>query len=333
MNREHSTKIWICLLAFFLPLLIYAHEMRPALLQIKQTGQHTYDVLWKIPRIGNQVLSIKPVFPAWFELQQKIPANESGGGVLFSFSANSSRDIHGMSVKISGLELSVVDVLLQVEFSNGEQYSMIIQPVKNHTNIPAGYTVFDTIKGYLFLGIKHILTGIDHLLFVLALMLITKRGRKLIVTVTAFTLAHSITLTLAALGQIHLPGPPVEAVIALSILFLALEIIAEQQGRTTLTGRQPWLVAFSFGLLHGLGFAGALASIGLPQKNVALALGFFNVGVELGQLFFIALILSIGWLLRRKKDWPLLLKKAPAYIIGSVAAFWLIDRIVGFWGR
>ncbi|UCH40712.1 MAG: HupE/UreJ family protein, partial [Gammaproteobacteria bacterium] len=173
--------------------------------------------------------------------------------------------------------------------------------------------------------------GFDHLTFVLALLLIVRGARRLIVTVTSFTLAHSITLAAATLGLLWVPGPPVEAVIALSILFLASELVKVNRGLPSLTARNPWIVAFAFGLLHGFGFAGALDDIGLPQNEIALALLMFNVGVEIGQLMFIAVILVLMLALSRlHRGWPDWLRQAPAYGIGGIAAFWLIERVAGF---
>lgn len=309
----------------------HTHEMRPAYLQIKQKKANQYEVLWKIPRVEEKVIGLKPVFPSWFKLEQKIPSSESGTGALFIYQVNTNRDIHGMPISIKGIETTMVDVLVQVDLLNGEQFSMMLQPDNKNAVIPQNENAFDVIKGYFLLGVEHILSGIDHLLFVLALLLITKGGKKLFITVTAFTLAHSITLSLSALGYVGLPGPPVEAVIALSIVFLAVEIIREQQGIPTLTSKKPWLVAFTFGLLHGSGFASALAAVGLPQQNIPLALGFFNVGVEVGQILFILVAMVVIKLISIKKEWPYLIKKIPAYSIGSLAAFWLIERVVSFW--
>lgn len=315
------------------PVIVSAHEMRPALLQIKQTGNNEYELLWKIPRLNDKVISIKPVFPEWFKVEQKNLAAESGSGALYTFLATSSKDIHGMTFSIKGLEESMVDVLVEVELKNGEQYSMMLQPGKKSGKIPYSTSAMDTIKTYISLGVKHIWSGIDHLLFVLALLIITLwNTRKLLVTVTAFTIAHSITLSLAALGYVGLPGPPVEATIALSIVFLAVEIIRGQQGVPTLTSKKPWLVAFTFGLLHGLGFASALVAVGLPQQHIPLALGFFNVGVEIGQIAFIIVVLQILKLLSMVKvAWPVWGLKMPAYIIGTVASFWLFERVAAFW--
>jgi hydrogenase/urease accessory protein HupE len=187
-----------------------------------------------------------------------------------------------------------------------------------------------TALRYLGLGIEHILLGIDHLLFVLGLLLIVRGAWMLIKTITAFTLAHSITLALATLGLVRVPAPPVDAAIALSIAFLAAEIVHARRGRPGLAARKPWLVAFAFGLLHGLGFAGALTQLGLPPGEVPAALLFFNLGVEIGQLLFVALVLALGWALRQLQvSWPRWAAPLPAYAIGTLAAFWLIERVSG----
>jgi hydrogenase/urease accessory protein HupE len=184
---------------------------------------------------------------------------------------------------------------------------------------------------YLVLGVEHILAGVDHLLFVLALLLIVRGGVRILLTITAFTVAHSITLVAATLGWVHVPGPPVEAMIALSIVFVAAEIVRGLRGRPGLTARAPWVVAFCFGLLHGLGFAGALAEVGLPQTAIPVALLMFNVGVEIGQLIFVAATLAAGALLARlplpRRPW---MDYAIPYAIGAVAMFWVVERVIGF---
>jgi hydrogenase/urease accessory protein HupE len=186
-------------------------------------------------------------------------------------------------------------------------------------------------RTYAMLGVEHILSGIDHLLFVLALLIITRGGRKLVKTVTAFTVAHSITLTLAALGYIHVPQRPVEAVIALSIVFVAAEILRGRQGRVGLTARAPWLVALTFGLMHGLGFASGLSEAGLPDGHIPTALLFFSIGVEAGHFLFIGVLLSLIALARRVKlPAPQWAQLVPPYAIGSVAMFWVIQRIAAF---
>jgi len=309
-----------------------AHEMRPAFLHIKEISAGSYDIKWKIPRIGDKVISLSPSFPDWFVLKQGLPAIESGNGALYHYTATCDKDIHGMNFTIAGIEESMVDVLVQVEMLNGDKFSMMLQPAKSTGKIPMKTSAMDTIKGYFSLGVMHIWMGIDHLLFVLALLIITLGNtRKLFITITAFTIAHSITLSLAALGYLGLPGPPVEATIALSIVFLAVEIIHNQQGVPTLTSKKPWVVAFTFGLLHGLGFASALSEVGLPRQYIPLALGFFNIGVEAGQILFVAVILIMFKFINMYKEWPVWVKKLPAYGIGSVASFWLIERVLAFW--
>jgi len=182
------------------------------------------------------------------------------------------------------------------------------------------------------LGVEHILGGVDHLLFVLALLLIVRGGRRIVATITAFTIAHSITLVSATLGWVHVAGPPVEATIALSIVFVAAEVLHGLHGKPGLTARAPWVVAFTFGLLHGFGFAGALAQVGLPQKAIPVALLMFNVGVEVGQLMFVGAVLVVHTVLRRlpigHASWA---QQAVPYAIGSVAMFWVIERIAAFW--
>jgi len=207
----------------------------------------------------------------------------------------------------------------------------MIKPSNPTYIIPIKPDRWSTIKTYLVLGFEHILLGIDHLLFVLALLLITVGFKKLIKTITAFTVAHSITLSLATLGVMGLPSAPVEAVIALSIVFLAVELYHYYKGKEGLTVRYPWVVAFTFGLLHGFGFAGALSDVGLPQTDIPAALLFFNVGVELGQIAFVLVVMAIIWMLMKlKKDWPKKVKLIPVYAIGSMASFWLIERIIAF---
>ena len=186
------------------------------------------------------------------------------------------------------------------------------------------------ITTYFLLGVEHILLGIDHLLFVLALLLLVPGLRMLFWTITSFTLAHSVTLAAATLGFVNFPSRPVEAIIALSILFVASEIIRWRQGHPGISRRWPWLVAFVFGLLHGFGFAGALSEIGLPEHAIPLALLFFNLGVEAGQLLFIAGVLLI-WLFLKRLNWPEWSWRMPAYAIGTVAAFWTIERVLSFW--
>ena len=186
---------------------------------------------------------------------------------------------------------------------------------------------FSAAKRYTTLGVEHILLGFDHLLFILALLLLVSTTWTLVKTITAFTVAHSITLGLATLGFIYVPTLPVEAAIALSIVFLCAEIVHVQQGKAGLTYRYPWMVAFMFGLLHGLGFAGALSAVGIPRGEIPVALLFFNIGVEIGQLLFVFGVLVGVWLLRRlrleQQQW---VRVMPAYLIGTLATYWFVER-------
>ena len=324
------------LVAFLFILLSYpslhAHEIRPGFLQIEQVNDTTYNVYWKIPRLGEAMPKIYVNFPEGFLVKELNQPNAIPGFVLFAYQISSQKPLNGQIIGIDGLNKTLIDVLVNVNFLNGEQLSFMLQPDKTSMIIPEEETLLNTVKTYLVLGTEHILLGIDHLLFVLALLLITPGFKKLIKTITAFTIAHSITLSLSALGFVGLPGPPVEAVIALSIVFLAYEIIKYYRGEDSLAIKYPWIVAFVFGLLHGFGFAGALTSIGLPQTTIPAALLFFNIGVELGQILFILVAITVIWLLKKSKlKFPSWVKLIPVYSIGSLACFWMIERIIKFW--
>ena len=238
----------------------------------------------------------------------------------------------GETIVIDGLPATQTDTLLRIQLINGSLHTTVLRPGSPSFLVPQKASKTKVAGSYLILGIDHILGGFDHLLFVLGLLLIVRSTRLLIKTITAFTLAHSVTLALAALGFVHMPQAPVEAVIALSILFLATELSKQHRGETGLTTKAPWLVALCFGLLHGFGFAGALTEVGLPQTDIPLALLFFNLGVEAGQLIFVAGVLVLIWMINKMKfRWPVWVEQVPAYAIGSLAAFWFIQRTVSFW--
>jgi hydrogenase/urease accessory protein HupE len=239
--------------------------------------------------------------------------------------------IDGGVIRFLGLEATITDVFIRFIWLDGTQTTAIARPNRPWVEIVAQRSAWQVAWDYTVLGVDHILSGFDHLTFVLALLLIVSGARRLLVTVTSFTLAHSITLAAATLGVMWVPGPPVEATIALSILFLASELVKVNRGQASLTARYPWVVAFTFGLLHGFGFAGALGDVGLPQNEIPLALLMFNVGVELGQLLFIAAVLALLAVVRKvRTEWPDWAHQLPAYGIGSIAAFWFIERISGF---
>jgi len=306
-----------------------AHEVRPAYLRIQQTAGEQFDVLWRVPAMGNLRLGIYVQLPASCgEAENRVSWQENATWVE-RWSTNCPGGLTGQSVTISGLSSTFIDVLARVERLDGTTQVARLTPADPGFEITAAESWGQVARTYTLLGVEHILLGIDHLLFVLALLMLVPNLRTLFWTITSFTLAHSFTLAAATLGWVHVPQAPVEAVIALSILFVAMEIVHWRQGRPGITRKWPWLVAFTFGLLHGFGFASALSSIGLPEHAIPLALLFFNVGVELGQLLFIGAVFAVSLVLKRVR-WPGWAWRVPVYSIGSLAAFWTIQRIAAF---
>jgi hydrogenase/urease accessory protein HupE len=308
-----------------------AHEVRPAYLELHEDKASEFRVLWKTPMRGEMRLALSPAFSGKTQALTPVATRQTGGAAVQTWRMKTIEPLRGQSVRIAGLEGTMTDALVRVEFADGTNWLHRLTPQEPAATIPTRQSGWSVAGEYSKLGVEHILLGIDHLLFVLALLLITHGGWKLVKTVTAFTVAHSITLALAALGFVHVPQAPVEAVIALSIVFVATEILRMQDGRQGITARAPWLVAFTFGLLHGFGFAGALSEIGLPQGHIPQALLFFNVGVEVGQLLFIATVLSLIALIGRVRfRFPPWTARVPPYAIGSVAMFWVIQRVAAF---
>jgi hydrogenase/urease accessory protein HupE len=311
-----------------------AHEARPAYLQIDETAPGLYSVLWRIPVLSGMPLPVTLKLPdAARDVREPILQQLSDSLVERRVLEAGGAGIAGERIEFAGLAGTITDVLVRVRLLDGTQSTTLVRPSRPWVDIEASRGWFNVLSAYVVHGVEHILLGVDHLLFVLALILIVPSRRVLLVTITAFTLAHSITLALATLGVVHVPGPPVEAAIALSILLLAVEILHAQRGQPGLTAQWPWVVAFSFGLLHGFGFAGALTAVGLPQGDVPLALLAFNAGVELGQLAFIAAALAALRLARRIELPPAAERfalRAASYAIGTLAAFWLCERLAGF---
>jgi hydrogenase/urease accessory protein HupE len=308
-----------------------AHEVRPAYLELRETAPDTFDVLWKVPANGEMRLALYVQFPADARQLSEPRGKFSGGAHIERWRIQRPGGLDGQSIAIEGLSSTKIDALVRVTDVKGVTQTFRATPDAPSVTIAAAASGWQVASTYTGLGIEHILLGIDHLLFVLALVLLVKGWKRLVGTITAFTIAHSITLVLATLGVVHVPGPAVEACIALSIVFVAAEILRSRAGRQGLTERAPWVVAFTFGLLHGLGFAGALTEVGLPQHAIPLALLFFNVGVELGQIAFIATVLALAAIARRI---PLPLPRwaplIPPYAIGAVAMFWVIERTAAF---
>jgi len=309
-----------------------ADEIRPALLDIKEQGTGLFAVTWKVPKRGDQVVPLTPRLPESLELIGSPAAQDvPGARVERATYRNNADTLTGQTIAIEGLAAVQTDVLLLVQLIDGGQHSAILRPASPEFTIPLEASRWNIAADYGRMGTIHILEGVDHLLFVLALLLIVSGLGPLFKAVTAFTVAHSITLALATLGVIHVPPAPTEAIIALSILFLAAEIVHKHDGRIGLTERWPWLIAFLFGLFHGLGFAGALSEIGVPQAEVPLALLMFNVGVEVGQLLFIVVVVSVMALFRRLAlTAPVGAWRVAPYAIGSLAAFWTIQRVMSF---
>jgi hydrogenase/urease accessory protein HupE len=307
---------------------VYAHEVRPGYLELRQIDGDAYATLWKVPAVGKMRLSIHPLFPENCRPVGKVTSYRGDESYTERLSIACPGGLNGRTIAIDGLAATMTDVLVRIEFADGTTWTQRLKPSLPAAVIPKSASRLQTAGVYLKLGVEHILTGVDHLLFVLALIIITRGGWKMVKTVTAFTISHSITLTAATLGFVHVPQRPVEAVIALSIVFVAAEIVRMRRGIKSITISDPWMVAFSFGLIHGLGFAGGLSDAGLPVAHIPTALLFFSMGVESGHFLFIGVVLSLIALGRRTSlpvpQWAELI---PPYAIGAVAMFWVIQRI------
>ena len=312
------------------PLTLLADEFRPALLEITEREGGWVDVTWKVPTMGEQVLALTPVMPDF--LQQIGPGSGqrvSGAWVETKSYNTGGQALSGATIRVDGLVQVPADVVVRVHLVDGTEHSAILRSVNNSYTMPEQVTRTELAISYWKMGTIHILEGMDHLLFLVTLLLIVNGFIPLLKTVTAFTIAHSLTLALATLGIVHIPPVPTEAVISLSIVLLAVEVVHKNQGQLTSSERFPWMVAFTFGLVHGLGFAGALSEIGVPSNEVPLALLMFNVGVETGQVLFVtAVALLLAALHRIHNHSALTLSRATPYVIGGVAAFWTIDRVV-----
>jgi hydrogenase/urease accessory protein HupE len=309
------------------------HEARPAYMEVTEIAPHRYQIVWRTPLLSGMRLPVALRFSENVRSVTEPTLRELSDSLIERRLVESDDGLTGTRIEIVGLQATITDVLVRVQLLDGTYSTTLVHPSKPWIEIATSRSSLEVATTYLMHGIEHILFGYDHLLFVLALILIVRRGRVLLITVTAFTIAHSITLSLATLGVVHVPGPPVEATIALSILLLACEIIRSDRGQASLTAQWPWLVAFSFGLLHGFGFASALTDIGLPQGDIPLALFAFNLGVETGQLIFIAAVLGALWCARWIKFPPFVERYArpvTTYAIGIMAGYWFIERLAGF---
>jgi len=332
------TRILAALSAFWLMLVpgqSQAHALDPGFLDLRQLTENTWQVLWRLPDVNGRPMAIEAVLPE-ICTPRSGPAPQNDGAAWVSvWMAQCQGSIADQPITVDGLELQRNDVLLRMQPLTAEAVTLRFTPDNTMLTIPADPSTLAVFASYFQLGFEHILEGWDHLLFVFALIVLVRDPWRLVGAITAFTVAHSITLALATLGWLHVPGPPVEAVIALSIVFLALEILRHKDGQLRLSEQYPWIVCFSFGLLHGLGFAGALSEIGLPAGDIPAALLAFNIGVEAGQLAFVALV-ALGLAVLRvlgafqsrgARDWA---TTVTGYGIGTVSMYWLIERVSGF---
>ena len=333
MKNLLHTFFLLFILLVFLSSSVEAHRLQPAYLEINEQATGTFSILWKRPLVGNRPMNIYPQFPArCSNLTEPVLRPSQSGTVERWLVDCGEAGITNETIVIDGLSATVTDTLLRVQLIDGNMQTTVLRPDSPSYVIQAKPSKTKIAGSYFILGVEHILGGFDHLLFVLGLLLIVRSTMLLIKTITAFTLAHSITLAMATLGFVHVQQTPVEAVIALSILFLATELSKQHRGEIGLTSKTPWFVALCFGLLHGFGFAGALTEIGLPQTDIPLALLLFNVGVEIGQLMFVAVVLAVQFVIQRIKiEWPDWTEQVPAYGIGCLSAFWFIQRLVSFW--
>ncbi len=309
---------------------VQAHEVRPAYLEIQEHAPGQYGLVWRTPVLSGMRLPIALRLPDGVrEVGEPIVAERPGSRVERRVIETDAGGLAGKRIEFPGLEASITDVLVRVELLDGTRTVTLVRASQPWIEIAAPASKMSVAGAFLLQGIEHILLGADHLLFVFGLLLIVGNVGMLVKTVTAFTVAHSITLAIATLGYVPLPPLlPLNAAVALSILFLAPEVVRVWRGETSFTIRHPWVVAFLFGLLHGFGFASAIDSAGLPRSELPLALLSFNVGVEIGQLAFVALVLALMGSFRvlemRWSQWARLL---PGYVLGGLGAFWTIQRV------
>jgi hydrogenase/urease accessory protein HupE len=322
------------------------HSFEPALLDLRERDPGVFDVVWRPPgRESGAVLpgdpALEPVLPA--RCRRLVDLGASGEGseewIAFRVDCGATR-LRGETIAVPGIAGSRVDAIVRLTWSDGDVLSGVLRSDSEELVVPAapsggmlrlGAPARTVAWRYLALGVEHILHGYDHVLFVVGLFLLVGATRALVTTISAFTLAHSLTLAAAVLGLVHVPSAPVEATIALSIVLLARELVRTPDEPPTLTRRYPWAVAFAFGLLHGLGFAGALAETGVPADQIPLALVAFNLGVEAGQLLIVGALVGLAVAFRRRlPEWPWL-RRLPAYAMGTVAVAWTIERVLRYW--
>ncbi len=329
--RSHPRR-WAAALALLVQSTAWGHSFNPSLLELHELPGGRVGVVWKSAgTVDAEGLTLR--LPARCRPLGERTSTTVGTTLIERWLMDCGKEgLSGAEVGMKGFELIGEDAVVRVTRADGQTLSSVLRGDAPSWVIPAPGAAKSILTSYLGMGVKHILLGYDHLLFVLGLILLVGLGRRLLMTITAFTVAHSLTLALATLNVVRFPSRAVEAVIALSIAFLAVELVRDRDREKTWARRRPWLVAFTFGLLHGFGFAGALAEIGLPSGEIPLALLSFNVGVEIGQVLFVGVVAAAIELLRRVgASWPSEIRRATAYAIGSLAAWWCIERVAAFW--
>jgi hypothetical protein len=324
------------LFAFLVP--AHAHEVRPGYIEITEVARDSFDIVWKQPvrsAGANAVagLGLRPVFPENCARLGDSRMRRLPGALVEKFSLTCYGGLFGQSVGVEGLQRTITDVLVQLALIDGGRYSLRLTADAPVQTFSGGGTF---LMAYFGLGVEHLVFGLDHILFVLGLVLLVRGWRSLIYVITAFTLAHSLTLGLSMLGRISAPSAVVEAIIALSILFVAIELLQPPEKRSALAARYPQAMAFGFGLLHGFGFAGVLGEIGLPRDVELAALALFNIGLEVGQLLVVAaMVLFMRFVkpaLLAHEKWAPALQQVPIIAIGGISVYWLLDRLAGLGG-
>ena len=327
--------LWWLLLGVWIGVLAHvpvagAHESRPAYLEINEMAPGRYEVLWRTPLLAGMRLPVVLKFPDEMRnVTEPAPRELPDSLIERRLIDTGGRELAGKRIEFVGLQATITDVLVRMQLHDGTNSTTLVRPSQAWVEIAASRGLLAVAGAYFKLGIEHILFGVDHLLFILGLLFIVNDRWMLVKTVSSFTVAHSLTLAIATLGYARAPEPPLTVAIALSILFLGPEIVRSQRGETSLTLRHPWVVAFAFGLLHGFGFASGLTTVGLPQAEIPVALLLFNLGVEAGQLLFVIMVLLLARAFRVVElRVPRLLEAFPAYAVGSLGAYWTIQRVI-----
>ncbi len=337
--KQFAAVMFACLFGLLLATPSHSHALEPGYLEIIPAANGQWQVTWRQPQVSGRPMGIEAELPIGCVPRRGPIPRFDGRAYISGWIARCETPIWEGEVFIDGLESTATDVLVRfVSEPDAPATTLRLTSDVPSASLPAALTTWTVLSSYFTLGADHIMGGIDHLLFVFALLLLVPDRRNLILAITAFTVSHSITLAAATTGWLSLPTPPVEAVIALSIAFLAVEIVTKHTKKRSLMQRSPWLVAFAFGLLHGLGFASALREIGLPHTEIPIALLAFNLGIEAGQLLFVAGLLVAAFVLRSTKSMRIFANSRildsgtllAGYMVGSVAAYWTIERVAAF---